>query len=363
MASPTQSMVRACSLVSVLIAGACNPTGDTRELRGTVTRDGAPVANSQVVAMNRITDASSKTITDAEGNYSLTLEPGFYDVGANSDSNDAAIHGLVDLREGSVELGIEIPVEPNPRKLFGTILQQKDSPAANYSLKINDGSDSQEVAAVTDENGEFSLEMDGEETFDLEVYDVDGNFVEFVDLQKLSGALQVNLLLGDEEDNNVYRHDESTPDPTPVLGDSCIGDEFEYTQEEEPYECSSAEDETWPCIRVKATLDGVLETTEKDAEQRYIRSKPEDFQSVEKFIKTENKDCHSFRIWSAKDGRFWYDYAVHAEASKPGNFLFTDASGDTYSLSIYDIDTTHRVNYNSPDSAITQVRFQWFELQ
>ncbi|OTG79205.1 hypothetical protein [Acinetobacter sp. ANC 4648] len=58
-----------------------------------------------------------------------------------------------------------------------------------------------------------------------------------------------------------------------------------------------------------------------------------------------------------KDGNLWYTYKLTVKVNKSGDYYFTDASNDTYKLSVSFESSKHSLSYNSDNPTIVSVQY------
>ena len=203
--------------VTLVACGGGETVSSSSVLQGTVYSGGAAVAGAEVVVMNRLTNQEHSTTTKIDGGFALQLPNGHYDYGATDEArHDATIHGLLTLDGAEAKVDINLPPQDAADDVIsGTIYTTAQTPAAGYRLVLSSNHDDANLhlSATTDDQGRFEFKgIDGQLLFDLDIFDPDGQEVEFIDLHKLDGALHTTITLGDAADNNVHRHDQSAAD-------------------------------------------------------------------------------------------------------------------------------------------------------
>lgn len=348
---PVAALASACCLFPL---GACAPGASDPQLSGTVTRRGEPVENSRVIAVNRITNEKHEVSTGVDGTYTLSLTDGYYDVGAEIEGH-ATIHGLVTLQGAPVIRDIALPEGDNADVVSGVVYVNGDTPAANYSVTLNgsvlDENDNPlDITVVTDENGQFAADVVGQGLFDADIYNEGGDLVEFIDLHKLEGALNLNLALGDEADNNTLRHFQST-----ASNIGCSGDEsFSFSTESNSVDelGGSYVELTNTLSNGKLTVGGcLLSVVSADFA---AASSTSGFESVADAPNTLD-------VQVRRDGRWWWPYAVHIRANQTLVAYFTDEFGDTYKLGVSNPSVYHQVSYSSDAPDIVKVVTEYTE--
>lgn len=336
---------RFCCLLLVLFGALWGGCADAplTHIHGTITSNGEPVEGSRVVAMNRITDEKYTTSADADGKYSVTLPPGYYDVGADKGARYAVIRALVDTRAGPVALDLEVPAAEADHEVFGTVRIRGGEPAAHYHIKLSSNVNDVAVETTTDENGAFAASVEGEANFDIDIADSDGEFIEHVDVQKLSGPLQLDIHLGDEEDNNVQRHDEAGLQLLQVASDPCADSRpMVYSQTEVYY--SVCPDTAWTCWDQSFFLKGAIPL---DCSADISPEQKENAKEMFGNIETLRVDAH---------GSFWFEYAAYIKTDKAGSFYFIDGTGQEMLLEISRTDREHKVSFGSGNPTIVTVQ-------
>lgn len=350
--------------MAIGVLSACGGGDDTHTLlQGRVTEQGAAVANTDLVLMNRLTDERLVTRTNPDGEYSITVPNGVYDMGAHDGAKqDVKVLGLIALSGGISQRDIQI--EPGDAGLIrGRVRLANGEPAANYLLWVTNmnGVDGVDIGfmewARTDAQGEFSVEVGAGRAFDLDIHDPSGNLVEFVDVQKLDGHLSVDLVLGDDTQANVYRHHQTRP-PTASSG---------------PGVAVAAADDDQAFSQIEVTADGIVEvsagalTPRPQGTQHDLRLQDEamrDPLAAYAGLRLGAAD-NALEVW-LEQGDFgsWfqsYDYRVNVNVDQVSSGLLTynsysfdDASGDSYWLPAYQ-KGWHYVNYNSDQPNITSL--------
>jgi hypothetical protein len=329
-------------------------SSDNTELTGTVTNeDGTPVANARVVLMNRITDEKYSTLSNSDGLYTVSLPNGHYDLGAdNSAGEEVTIIGPVSVQGNAEVRNISLPTNESDNTVMGTLYITDNVPAANYRLHLTSNvsrtksdvtHESLSVDVTTDANGMFRATVVGQHHFDMDIYDPNGQFIEFVDLHKMEGALNTIITLGTSEDNNLKRHNQASASansagvakttaagcntPFTITGNSSTGD----------YVAQGG------CLGV----NGGYATTTNPA--HYAG----EYMSPGLFIQPLSSNSMSLIVQS--NGTWFFDNRITIQNTLTLLiFNFEDATGDTYTLTC-DYKGTHEVSYNSDDPSIKRI--------
>jgi hypothetical protein len=416
---PLAHVALALPLAALVACGGGESVSSTSVLQGTVYSGGAAVAGAEVVVMNRLTDQEHNYTTDKYGQFSLELPNGHYDYGATDGArHDATIHGLVTLGGAEAKADIHLPPDSAADDVIsGTIYTTGQTPAAGYRLVLSSNHDGADLRmnATTNDQGQFEFSgIEGQLLFDLDIFDPDGQEVEFIDLHKLDGALHTTITLGDATDNNVHRHHQSPADDSVVAeGDAAIkvaavGDNQAFDVENavddlradypggdlirqtiyadddviEQYpiaNCWKAQGGDRYCknrlINGKLAFDGGKMTINYIDKRNFDNQKRNTGFNFDFNDESQIQDTPGVaQAWVEleKSGNWFYRYAVslkdrgkiYISKNSPGNptcqFYFTDETNDTYALKIRNTvssftDHYHTVSYNSDRPDITAI--------
>lgn len=360
-------------LLASIHVGCGDENNEKTKVSGIVTSMGNPVADSRIVAMNRISNSKHTATTDKNGRYELELENGFYDIGADdSTGEDSSVYGLVALQGEPVVRDFALPVNIDDDQIEGVIYIKNKEPAASHIVDLKNAAkdadgNNVDLRIITAEDGRFTASIPESTLFDLEIRDPDSNLIEHIDLHKLSGALYAEITLGTEEDNNVHRFNQNpasespkTPSDDPsILSTSSTENALE---ENTPFHYL-------PCF-IRRSSDGVspaiiylyqhqFSDGSLEPDGGKIKIYPADYAIAENFSEIQKID-NEFYLYAATDGAWFYKYAVHIRTNKKTTLYFTDATNDTYTLgiSVPDSSYEHTVSYDSTDPKITKIMYK-----
>jgi hypothetical protein len=171
------------------------------------------VANAEVLAVDRLSGREFNTLSDDQGRYRMVLPNGHYDLGSDdAELTRAHMVLLRTLNEGDIELNFSLPSTDQVQQISGRVFIREGIPAAGYRLVftseeyVSENDSSLNMETTTDEQGHYSLPVGGQRLMDVDVYNDQGEFVEFVVLHKLDGALQADITLGDASDDKRHRY-------------------------------------------------------------------------------------------------------------------------------------------------------------
>jgi hypothetical protein len=274
------------------------------------------------------------------------------------------IHGLVSLDGQPIAKDMEVPANADNNRVFGAVFTQGDSPAANHRLHLvtrNEGDSRLDINVVTDESGGFEVPVEGQHLFDVEIYNEEDELVEFIDLHKLPGALHTLITLGDEEDNNVHRYDQSAITTNEEESDSDLKSAFS-SHGNRPFAFAQCYTDNKMLIVVlpygylysefregSLTVNGGYLSPTGNPDEIAEKS---GVTQLGNYLDVELKD----------DGSWWYSYKVHISTNIKMDVAFIDETEDQYELNISDPDASykHTVSYNSDSPSIKKI---WLRRQ
>ena len=132
-------------------------------ITGTVMGSGQPAPNSLVIAVpvgEAIMDAAFMTTSDANGNYSVMVNPGLYNIIANPgpDFNNHMTSDSVRVTVGEGAIANQnFDLQLCPATLEGTVLFEDGGPLANVEINAMDFETWKTSRAVTNAQGQFSM--------------------------------------------------------------------------------------------------------------------------------------------------------------------------------------------------------------
>lgn len=350
------------SLLLMAPMGCGGAPASTAQLSGQVTLLGAPVAYSRVIAMNRSTNEEWQTVTDAAGRYVMTLSNGFYDVGADDGFGETTMaYGLVRI-EGVPEVrDFALPPDLEPDQVVAVVCTDGTHPAGNYSLHFMGTfaapDEVLDLDTTTNEQGEFSVRIDRQQLFDVEVYDQAGELVESVDFHKLDGALRLVVELGDEEDNNVHRHHQSSL-PTMATESNGVMRAFSVSDGNQPFRFTLGENNFYDHTEKTDVTEhvGNLRDGRLCSNAGSLAVVASDYNNAanSSAIAVQDLSMDTLQVQVRDDGGWWFTYAAHVTGTRSAAFRFTDESPDTYSLGVSSFGD-HKVSYNSYSPCIVAV--------
>lgn len=331
------------------------------------------------------------------------MNAGVYDIGADdSQYNNAIIYGPVDATQ-DVSLGTELIVSS----------QQGDSDELQGSISIADGTKvnglivniiSRNNAAhpglfeknvTCDADGHFSANVGKDFLMDLNLYTPNHILLEFIDVHKLNGLLQVQLALGTKLAKNVYRHDGSSATVREINISSNSVDAKPSPSISTRSTSGNTPFKTWQVYTDNKTelKDGVLainggnlvmsDDLKQYSTNEWWQPSPYTFggetfyifgylaisNAQEAMVMTVPSDVlyGKLNVSADNDGSWWYDYKVTACTRSPNNNIFSsvtytfgdgtcsyDSSG-CYSLSVYLLGFCNDVSYNSDNPNIVSI--------
>lgn len=322
----------------------------TTNLSGIITyEDGTPIANASVVAMDRKDNQGYKTKTDSEGHYSLSLPHGNYDLGSgDANGKEAIIKGPIYLKDATQESSMKLPSQQVDNTITGILFTIDHAPASNYRLHITsstsrNGSGKLDINTTTDLNGMFSAIISGQHDFDLNIYDSEGNFVEFVDLHKLNGGLYTLLTLSDNENKNIHHYDEPSLSTSQNLSrtkrDNTVFS-FKYDKDSE-----------------EGTIyDGELTVGGSYLQVAEVGYNIDDISKYTQLLKVEDSGGE-LNIILVEESHWWYDYKIifrYGPLHEEREYYFTDKTGDVYSKDCIDSEE-HSISFNSDNPTMIKI--------
>ena len=399
-----QTILLAICLVSgCLVSGSGCSDSDTPESTTDVTTQeepaisgvvqdasGDPIDGSIVIAMDRTTNTKFRTETRPDGSYSLALPTGTYDVAFDDGgAHGTQFFGPVEMtgESQSLDLALDIPASASEEVVVGTISDVNGASVEGYEVRISSAlveldEDHLLGTATLGSDGSFSIETGGERAMDIDVYDGDGELVEFIDIAKLEGPCYVEFEVGSDVVNQ-HRHNEDSDDHETldhssdfdhdagsVVNKHGSNDRFAVTVTN-PMDIDDVTQPVWVVTNLRGGKLGVGGGHIKITEDSWgLFEGPDDpvDQVASCFCQTlhvHHEASLEFDIYVKDDGSWWYDYKIHAYARDHYHdlhFHFWDETGDDYKLSVDESSWKwHTVSYNSHHPTLTRIeQVQWW---
>ena len=365
------TMLISLALAGVLLAGCGNSltsTGDNGSplndslssgLSGRVLGEtGGGQAGVRLVVHERTTNYKGETISNSDGSFQLTLPPGVYDLGLDreGDSQTAtSFYGpIIVTRQESQNFVLRASNGRPNGQIFGQLFLKPGVPAANRKVNLRsghlppnaDGSmPSQSVSGTTGADGTFQLQLssDRELGVDIETFDANGNLDEFIDIGKLSKPAYVEFQTETPAPVNRLRSDES--EITLTANQATKPADFV------PFSEFFGPAPNW--------LNGLIPVSSYNYKMFDEIQTGEVAERVYEFLETTGESVPSGMLRVDRNGGWWWTYAVNVHTGDIGVYEFTDETGDTYRLTIFQqlVTYTHKVSYNSKMPDINQI--QW----
>ena len=374
----------AAAAVFALWLSACGGGDGSSVVSGTVRdHNQAAVANAEVLAVDRLTGREFSTLSDKDGRYSLVLPNGHYDFGSD-DSQHKAAH-MVTLRtlsDSDTTVDFALPADQDAAQLSGRVFIRPGIPAANHRLvfssnhHVSDEDPSLSMETTTDAQGRYTVSLGAQRLLDVDIYDPNGEFVEFVVLHKLDGALRADITLGDASDDNRHRHDASA-DATNTSNIAAAADhggsnDFNMVLEFERYSYSEGAKRgvcnTYHFDGGNLPVDGSylqlvpsapIEAYDRDLDQ--VISRPPTEATLNELLRSmlvlRQVSPAILDVSVRNDGKLWFDHAIHFNIARGSTdrYAFTDESGDTFYKSATKAGY-YKLSYNSEQPSIRHIR-------
>ncbi len=320
---------------------------------------GNVVDGADVVAVNRTTKVTSRTISNSNGEYSLYVTSGTYEVGVRKDDLFVTyIYGpykVTDKIKNKKDFNMIYKSNYDDDTIFGKIVHGKNISLDGWSVKFTSTaySTSARTEALStevelNENGTFSAIIGKDFLLDIDIINPDGELVEFVVVHKTKIATYVELTIGDTTCDKVkYRHDRGPSSNSLGLWSSKMNKTNQtFTKADTSTDAYNDETITLSDGLMALSSGWCLVPDSIKWDPKYT------FDEVE-------VTSNGYYIKLTDDGSWWYDYKIKLEAKNEAlpynyNFLFTDQSPDTYSLKITG-EGEHEVSYNSDKPNINKI--------
>ena len=359
------------TLAGVLIAGcgsSFTSTGDNGSpLNGSLSsglsgrvlgETGGGQAGVRLVVHERTSNYKGETISNSDGIFQLTLPPGVYDLGLDreGDSQTAtSFYGPVTVTGQESQNFVLRASNGRPNgQIFGQLFLKSGVPAANRKVNLRsahlprnaDGSmPAQSVSGTTGADGTFQLELssDRELGVDIEAFDANGNFDEFIDIGKLSKPAYVKFQTETQSPANRLRSDES--ETTLAANQTSRPTDFA------PYSQFFAPPPSWS--------NGLIPVSSYNYQMFDEIQTQEAADRVFDYLQVSDVSVPSGLLRVDRNGSWWWKYAVNVHTGDTGLYEFTDETGDTYRLTIFQqlVTYTHKVSYNSKMPIINQIEW------
>jgi hypothetical protein len=240
----------------------------------------------------------------------------------------------------------------------------------------NDQDPLPETTVTLDAQGNFSASLGGERMMDINIYDTEGDLVEFVDFGKLSGPCRVDFIVGTGTPN-LYRHDTGPGPAHDATTESSVtssqavhqitasgtNDEFSIScssksGEDKVFDTDDYTDYHFTIDDGKLGVDGGHLKIDNWNDPDGCLNPLTDFVYLHMDGVLDGYDFNEYDIEVKDDGSLWYDYKVHiyADGPLPDDVVFEDETHDTYSLNVTDPGWHwHDVNYNSDHPTLIKI--------
>ena len=336
-----------------------NPaSGDVRVSGRVVSEGGSGLPGVRLIANERTSDAKVETVSGPDGSFDVSLPAGVYDIGMDrtGDSQTATcFYGPIPLVS---DLRRDLVLRSSNGKaagtVFGKLLLQPGVPAANRRFNLRSGHlsgantpQSQSFSTAADGSFEQVLSSEEELGLDIEVFDGQGVFDEFIDIGKLKKPAYVEFATELPLAANRLRSDESDPPlPTPVS--SKAGD---FT----PFNSLQSVPDPTNGPNLLVFRDGLLPV---DGVERHFFDGANDQQTgVATGLMTQAValQFNAYRGYAvsglikiAKNGSWWWTYGINVNPDSSSYFEFEDQTTDVYKLHVFVSGLYwHKVSYNS----------------
>ena len=376
------------ALAITLLLSACGGGDGTSVVSGTVIdHNQAAVANAAVLAVDRLTGREFNTTSDEYGRYHFSLPNGHYDLGSDDGQQKAAhMVTLRTLSDSDTTVDFALPADQEAAKISGQVFIREGVPAAYYRLvfssnhHVSDEDPSLSMETTTDAQGRYTVSLGAQRLLDVDIYDSNGEFVEFVVLHKLDGALRADITLGDASDDHRYRHDQGpTQTNAARVAPAALDDSasFQLVLRETSKRISDGEPVFLPA------LSYLIEGGSLPPDGRYLAL--DDTASLERYDKDQDqvvsmtvaeadidaaiqsalvvRQAHPpiLDVSVREDGRLWYYHAIHfSVGGHPyGDYGFLDESGDRYTKRVTDAGY-YKLSYNSDQPNLSKIALPAF---
>lgn len=355
------------------VSGATQSSGAAPQLAALVRNaQGVPVSGVRVVAQDRITSQQVEGISGADGSVFLDLAEGVYDVGLDREGDPetaTCLYGPVMVNGKTQREFVLRSSEGRPAgQIFGELSLTPGVKTALRRVVVRPGSAKNLPAGVdgkapltttTDAQGRFAVTLPANTEFavDLEVFDGTNNLDEFIDIAKREKPCYVEFATEQSAVENTLRCNQSPVAPTTrtaALAGAVKPTNIHFTR------CFIDPANNGTMVMDGGNLPpGGGQSLLKDL----VPSVPNDPNFGKLIGLMENPDGTDCSILVDTDHAwYWGTYAVHVNPDRAADFVFFDASPDSYSLWVSDAIPTrlgvwHRVSYNSSKPAIIKVTY------
>ena len=316
-----------------------------------VGESGDAIAGVRLIANERTTDAKFETTSGTDGRYQVQLPTGVYDIGLDlpgDTQTSTCFYGPVNVDRGQQsDLVLRQSGGQPDAFVSGRLWLTPGVPAASRRVVLRSGhlpgpETSPTVETVTDLDGSFSLLLSSEEELgvDLEFFDAQGDFDQFIDFGKLSKPVYLEFMTDLPVARNQVRSDEGQESPS--AGAEVLAQQNTFTLFST---LQSIVDPGAPQFgRYLLFRDGVLPV---DKQNRNFFTEIVTPAVNTEFQQYKDLVVDSGQIRVDSNGSWWWKYAVNIKADGRSYWQFEDETGDAYSLSIILTSRWHKVSYNS----------------
>ena len=380
---------RVIACVGVCVLSACGISDGGSVVSGRVLdANQAAVANAEVIAVDRLSGREFNAKSQADGSYRMVLPEGHYDLGAE----DAKLYSahmvmLHTLRGSDTKVNFALPSDQPQAQLSGRVLVSEGVPAANYRLVFssNHGRNDDaklDMETTTDAQGNFTVSLGVQRLLDVDIYDTNNNFVEFVVLHKLDGALRADITLGDASDNKAHRHHEPTEADIAARNRLANGLAIAEVGDSKPFKLVIQDNN----LRLTGGLlpFGSYLQLDQEAPMQYWDKGLQKIVNSPAWVNINNPwdfnqviNSHFFNFFTLKDrldsrslnvyvgsggwsGLWWYPYSINfyvgfAPLQWNTVYKFTDDTGDIYKIWVFTSEW-HSISYRSDRPSIREIK-------
>jgi hypothetical protein len=312
-------------------------------------------------------------MTDSTGTVSLSLSSGVYDIALDQESEPGTatcFYGPVTVSGSTTRSFLLHDTEGQPpTRIFGKLLREQGVPAGGERLTLRTGAGRLEegatslpapVEVVTDEDGQYRVDMPTALAIDLEMED--GTFIDFAKREK---PCYLEFATDETTVQNRLRCNESDP----ALFRSEISAQSSGGNVNQKFTGAVYDNQTHTVTLTGGLLPpGGGQAYVRDLLLQVLDFTPADNSENEQSLTQACRDelylddgpgmqgC-SIRV-DTDHAWYWGKYAIHINPPLPASFSFQDQTGDGYGLSVDEAKNKwHRVSYRSSRPAVTEMYY------
>lgn len=334
--------------------------GQSSGLSGQVlSQSGAPLDGVRMILQNRATRQDTEVVSGAGGRFSVQLGSGVYDVGLDLEGDPTtatAFYGPVAVGPGGQRDFVLPQSAGRPvGQVFGTIFTQQGTAAGNRRVDVTPGfiAKSDPVSGsgaaqstITDAQGRFSADLGSGAEFglDIDVFDAQGALDEFVDVGKLQKPLYVEFAVEQSEVENLLRANESSLDGQGIAGSVAAQAAIQKFN-----------NSAFQGAQLVLSDGNVPPDTGKNLLKDLTNGTLDD-SNFDKLIGLFDRT----HMLVSNKGFLWWKHSVNVDPDTGSDWYFRDATGDEYSVLIFNAQGSgayHWVSYNSSNPSIVRVAF------